>query len=260
MQGGFTSPAKSSQFGASQGSPSVNAKRNQSLTPLSIKQLIEAKQPDSMSFSIDDKPVSQVKIVGMILSVDVSAATTNYTVDDGTGQITVRIYTNEDAPQDLNSGCREDVYVKVVGNLRDISGQKIVVAFQVHPVTNFNEITMHHLDVVHTHLKNTKGPLDAKGNLAQKAVPQNPMLANSSAHYDGGNSGENDDMEPHQSAVLKIFQQESRNSESGASITLIVSKLPQYTPAQIRDAIEFLSGEGHLYSTIDEEHYKCTSD
>lgn len=106
------------------------------------------------------RTIHQVKLVGMILNVDVSATTTNYQIDDGTGQAIVRIYTNEDAPQDLNSGCREDVYVKVVGNLRDISGQKILVAFQIHPVTNFNEITMHHLDVVHTHLKNTKGTLD----------------------------------------------------------------------------------------------------
>ena len=25
-----------------------------------------------------------------------------------------------------------------------------------------------------------------------------------------------------------------------------------------RDAIEFLSGEGHIYSTIDDEHFKST--
>ena len=26
----------------------------------------------------------------------------------------------------------------------------------------------------------------------------------------------------------------------------------------IRDAIEFLSGEGHIYSTIDDDHFKAT--
>lgn len=66
----------------------------------------------------------------------------------------------------------------------------------------------------------------------QQSVPQNPML-DSTGHYDNNNSM-GDDMEEYQSAVLKVFQNASRNSEQGASISEIVTMLPQYTPHQIR--------------------------
>eukprot|EP00466_Bigelowiella_natans_P009008 jgi/Bigna1/48084/estExt_Genewise1.C_220046 len=255
MQGGFSSPNQYSSPSAQ--SPSVQAKRNQSLTPVSIKQLHEAKQPDQMTFTVDDKQVSQVKLVGMILSVDVQAANTNYTIDDGSAQIEVRIYTNDDNQLDLNSGCREDVYVKVVGNLRDIGGNRMVVAFQVHPIKSFNDITLHHLDVIHTHLKNVKGPLDAKGNLVVNSAP----MMQTNQNYDAVEGGSNEDgMEAYQAAVLKVFAIHSKNKERGTSISEAMEKLPNYTPAQIREAVEFLSGEGHLYSTIDEDHYKCTSE
>ena len=49
-------------------------------------------------------------------------------------------------------------------------------------------------------------------------------------------------------------------SDSGMSVMDITQQLsPQgITEQQIRAAIEFLSGEGHLYSTVDENHYKST--
>ena len=46
--------------------------------------------------------------------------------------------------------------VRVYGHLRVFQGQKSVVAFAVSPVTDFNEITFHILDIVHTHLALTK--------------------------------------------------------------------------------------------------------
>eukprot|EP00470_Lotharella_oceanica_P006021 CAMPEP_0170178180 /NCGR_PEP_ID=MMETSP0040_2-20121228/11719_1 /TAXON_ID=641309 /ORGANISM="Lotharella oceanica, Strain CCMP622" /LENGTH=250 /DNA_ID=CAMNT_0010421167 /DNA_START=50 /DNA_END=802 /DNA_ORIENTATION=+ len=245
---GFTSPGAGA-------SPSVNNKRNQSLTPVTIKQINSAKQVNQSEFYIDDKPVSQVKIVGMILQVEIQATNTNYTVDDTSGIITVRIYTNEDTP-DLNSGCREDVYVSVVGNLRELGGNRVVVAFQVNPLKNFTGIILHNLDVIHTHCKNKYGPLDEKGN--QKATP---MLATSNQTYGAAaDEGGQDGMDKHQADVLKVFSTYSKNSEAGTSVSDVIEKLQQYDPNKIREAVDFLSSEGHLYSTIDEEHFKCTSD
>jgi replication factor A2 len=40
----------------------------------------------------------------------------------------------------------------------------------------------------------------------------------------------------------------------------VVTKLGgRYNLGQVREALEFLSNEGHVYSTIDDQHYKtCT--
>lgn len=43
-------------------------------------------------------------------------------------------------------------------------------------------------------------------------------------------------------------------------ITTLCSHLgANVSEAEIRNAIDFLSSEGHLYSTIDEDHFKATS-
>ena len=51
-------------------------------------------------------------------------------------------------------------YVRVVGNMRNNpqTGNKTVNAFHMRRITDFNEITYHLLDSIHTHLFNTQGP------------------------------------------------------------------------------------------------------
>lgn len=47
-------------------------------------------------------------------------------------------------------------------------------------------------------------------------------------------------------------------SEVGASIAEVSRHLKGVPEKAIRDAVEFLSGEGHIYSTIDDDHFKAT--
>jgi hypothetical protein len=52
-----------------------------------------------------------------------------------------------------------DSYVSVVGVLKSLGTDKFAQAYDVRPITDFNEVTHHFLDVIYTHLFNTKGPL-----------------------------------------------------------------------------------------------------
>ena len=47
-------------------------------------------------------------------------------------------------------------------------------------------------------------------------------------------------------------------SEIGASIAEVSQHLKGVPEKAIRDAVEFLSAEGHIYSTIDDDHFKAT--
>ena len=40
----------------------------------------------------------------------------------------------------------------------------------------------------------------------------------------------------------------------------LIGSLRQYNSAAIRGAIEWLSDEGHIYSTIDDDHFKALDD
>ena len=63
-----------------------------------------------------------------------------------------------------------------------------------------------------------------------------------------------------QETVMKYFTSYAE-TDIGCTITDCVSAMgPQgVTDAQVRTAVENLVNEGHLYSTIDDEHYKATA-
>lgn len=52
---------------------------------------------------------------------------------------------------------RENTYVRVFGHLKSFKeNSRSLIAFGLSPVTDFNEITYHMLDVVHSHLALSK--------------------------------------------------------------------------------------------------------
>ena len=63
-----------------------------------------------------------------------------------------------------------------------------------------------------------------------------------------------------QDAVMKYFTRYDV-TDIGCTISDCVNAMaPQgVTDAQVRTAVEALVNEGHLYSTIDDEHYKATA-
>ncbi|KAA6359070.1 MAG: putative replication protein A2, 32kDa [Streblomastix strix] len=157
MDGGFfQSPQKEEQQGRQR------TLENSTLIPLTVKMLLEAKKDISQSpFQVDGADITNVEIVGLILELSAQANFINYKVDDGTGCIDVRQWntpgvSDEDQQQDTQ---KEGSYVRVCGTLTITQDVKTLVAFQIHQVTDFNEITYHNLSIIHSHLIRTKGPL-----------------------------------------------------------------------------------------------------
>jgi hypothetical protein len=60
-----------------------------------------------------------------------------------------------------------------------------------------------------------------------------------------------------QSRVLSYFQTNGADEDFGCSVTDAVQAL-RANGHQVRAIVEELVAEGHLYSTIDEEHFKAT--
>ena len=57
-------------------------------------------------------------------------------------------------------------------------------------------------------------------------------------------------------AVFEVPQGEGVN---GINVQTVVTALTgRFTDAQVREAVESLVNDGHLYSTIDDEHFKNT--
>lgn len=133
-------------------------------------------------------------MVAQVLSLEEKTTHLGFLLDDGTGKMTARLYT--DTADDPSSrpqfeyarrararvcggphACtrRPGMYVRVHGNVGAWGGERGISAFQVtrsarspppvaslralqvSKIENFNEITHHMLEVMHTHLRFKKG-------------------------------------------------------------------------------------------------------
>ena len=86
--------------------------------------------------------------------------TTNnvYVVEDGTGRIEVKTWNdeNEEVQAMKCSGLLENVYVQVIGQLKEFNNSKHVMAFDIKPVVDFNCLTHHYVECIYQHVQATK--------------------------------------------------------------------------------------------------------
>ena len=158
-----------------------NTRQNQSLIPVTIKQLKNAVAAPGgeQGFSIDGRDLHQVTFVGMILSADEQATNLQYTVEDGTDSIMVKMWIDSDADETMaerRAQWKEGKYVRVVGQLRAFNQVKNVVAYHISLITDFNEYTYHFIEAVDSHLKATKGPV-ANIPTGMHGAPMAPVVA-----------------------------------------------------------------------------------
>ena len=242
-------------------------KNRQSLIPVTIKQLKNAPALASgeQGFSLDGRDLYQVTIVGLIMSADEQSTNLQLTIDDGTDTIMVKKWVDADADDsdaERRAVFKEGVVVRVIGQLRSFNHMKNLVAFSIHPITDFNEYTFHFLEVVHTHLRHTKGPVPAAaGGAAPMAAPMG-----GAAPVAAGYGAPAAPAAPAQGAslsdlVLKFFQAKGEANDAGATVQDAAAALASngVQPDTVRGLVDDLVNEGHLYSTIDDDHFKATS-
>lgn len=149
------------------------------MVPCTIHLLNTATQPntDSDSFLLDGQLVSQVSIVGQVMSENPQMTTLAFVVDDGTGVIDVRVYVDPEAQDDYvhqisKAEWTSGKYYRITGNLRSFAKKRSLVANRLMAITDHNELVHHQLEVIHAHLLRTG------------SKPQGALTTSSSAsHY-----------------------------------------------------------------------------
>lgn len=270
-----------SNFGSSQQTPTQNQKsrqRSQNIMPCTIAQIVNATQVDD-KFTIDGVDLHQVTIIGLVRSAKESSTNLTYEIDDMTGQVLeVRQFVDNDesTPEaEKVSLVRENLYVRVHGHVRSFGGKRTMAAFRVLPLTDMNELTTHLLEVIYAHAYWTKkDPGHVKETSSTAANQFNNIMmsattnttnmrstSTSATNMRAGTSSMSDvqvdvGLTTQQQQVLNVIR--SCMDEQGLAISIICDRLKGMPLNVVKDAIEFLSSEGHIYSTIDDEHYKAT--
>jgi len=225
---------------------------------------------DLLPLSKLDPPPPQLTLVGKILDASEHASSTVLRVDDGTGIVSIKYWGDNDdeggAAGDDGAAARRaawqpGAYIRVHGNLRAFDGARSLVAFNVRPVADHNEITYHLAQCMlqHAHLSRASSggataiAANAAGGAA--AAPAAAAKAENAAGGDPNAVGADGLTGAQREAKAQVAA--LGGGPQGAAVDDIVAALSgRVSEALVRDAVGFLLEEGHLYSTVDENHVK----
>lgn len=254
MGGGYTqSPGGFGSPSATQGEKKGGRSRAQSIIPCTVAQVLSVSQTEDI-FRFGEVELSQVTLVGVIRHAEKAPTNIQYKLDDMTAPpIDVRQWVDTDEGGGENIVVPPGNYVKVSCHLRSFQNKKSLVAFNVRPLEDMNELTSHMLEVVHAQmLLNKPQPMIGDGGMNRSlSVP-----GNTGSGYSGAEDGGMNGLTPQQSQVLNLIK--TCKEVQGISIQDIKIRLKGMNALAVKQAVEFLGNEGHIYSTVDEDHYRST--
>ncbi|KAG6481414.1 hypothetical protein ZIOFF_058015 [Zingiber officinale] len=239
----FSSQIEGGGFGLSQSSqnPDSGFSKNRGATgllPLTVKQISAAfdAADDKSSIKVDGADATNIRLLGLVMNKAERATDVHFTLDDGTGRIDVIRWHEVNDASDANETA------------------------VIHPVTDYNAVALHFIQCIHVHLWNAK----QKGNdvfhnttsnqISSQTVQKEYQPSVSSQPFvSAGIGGSKTDT---YKLVLDIFQEPSSlASDHGLHIDEVARRLG-LPMNKIKEAIDYYVDIGHIYSTIDDYHFK----
>lgn len=249
-------------FVASQGTPTSDNKKgmNNALRPVRIDQIINASQshPDA-DFKIDDSEVGALTFVGRVVNVSSAATNTTYKIDDGTGSIEVKQWVDSERVAD--NEIRNDLTVRVHGSLKSFNQKRHVAVTSIKLVTDDREVKYHELECQFVSLYFTHGPKsNSNGAAGAGAGGADSNMRDNSAAGNGVSEVQQklNGLDPFSRKVMEAIH--NSHEPDGIHVRTLQSMLGGggSGAGNLLATIEGLKEDGHLYTTIDEDHVKST--
>jgi replication factor A2 len=259
---------QSHQDGNLDSSPVKGKKKNVNnpLVPVLIRQIHFSNQnpEDEEELYIDGRYVSNVSFIGQITAANQANSSLVYTVDDGTASIDVKMWIDSGDPNQFLLQKSEDwqpgVFVKVVGAMKVFNGKKSITGHNIMPLVDFNQLVYHQLDSILVHVQATGAN---KGNQPQ---PQQQYQQNTNQQQNQQNQqnqqqqndGGGDFGSLHQNVYDFYGQAPTAN---GRSFTEVYQEFASFASKdKLNEVVQFLVDEGHLYETLDKQHFAVTGE
>lgn len=127
----------------------------QTQIPVTARMILNAQSNAENTLALaDGRELYHVKYIGAVRNCEDASTNATFSIEDGTGLIDVKQWSDaNDCPAvvDMRAKCMQDnVYVKVIGQVKDYDGKKTVVAQTVRRLDTMNEFTHHMLEVVYS--------------------------------------------------------------------------------------------------------------
>eukprot|EP00929_Paragymnodinium_shiwhaense_P061909 TRINITY_DN30921_c0_g1_i1.p1 TRINITY_DN30921_c0_g1~~TRINITY_DN30921_c0_g1_i1.p1 ORF type:complete len:430 (-),score=104.72 TRINITY_DN30921_c0_g1_i1:101-1390(-) len=168
--------------GAAAGRPAPKGDQR-SLMPVTLRMVLEActnlNQGQDTPIVVNSQELSLFTFCACIESVKLEQAFRSYVVNDSTGRIAVKLYTDADLSGQAAS-LQAGEWVRVFGTLRHWGGDLHVSAHSIGRLEHPNELPYHFIEVAHVHLTLT-GRMPTKAAMAARASSAAPAGAASMA-------------------------------------------------------------------------------
>ncbi|KAK9741647.1 hypothetical protein RND81_03G119300 [Saponaria officinalis] len=249
-------------------SPSTAKSRDAlGIVPVTVKQISQASlssSDDKSSFTIDGAPITNVKLVGIVSDMLEKVTDVSFVVDDGTGRIGCKRWLNEAFDRKQMEAVNNGMYVLLIGHLKNVRGNTEVVAFNVRPVSNFDEVTFHHVECIHQHMLNKKSQISDSQSHVSESSQSTPIKSESNGvHSSPPNQFSMqmsvDGLKDIDQRVLEYLQQSSSLAQEKGVHRDDIARHLKLPVEKITQSITCLEDEGLIYSTIDEFHFKSTA-
>ncbi|KAK5165590.1 Replication factor A protein 2 [Saxophila tyrrhenica] len=226
------------------------------LRPVTIKQLVAAHHPspDAEHFIIDSAEATQVTFVGQIRNISTQTTNVTYKLDDGTGIIEVKMWKDNDAPDEgRTGGLVEQGYARVWGRLKAFANKRHVGAQIIRPVADLNEVQYHLLEATAVHLHFSRGPLES---MQAKGGAGAANGANGADGTDGGYAGNSAattipaNLSLRAKKVLHCIQNAVQTQE-GLHVEQIAAQTSMDF-GEVQKAGDELQNNGLIYTTVDD--------
>lgn len=268
--GGFDNSGSTTNFS----SPSDKPRRSyaeQTLTPVTIRQILNAQSNGDSITLADGRALTMCKIICAVRSMEEASTNFSFLVEDGTGLCEVKQWLDvndaaqNNAVEDMRKDCQDNVYVRVIGTVKDYDGKRTVVANSVRKCSTSNELTHHMLETIYSQLKHKRVQSTSMGGAGifspmSNSVPNMNMQHNNQSY--GGNNqvveqgGGNDGMNPVEDAVINYIKSNATSEEVGCDARQMKTALAgRFSAQDVQATLTHLSNEGMLYTTIDENFY-----
>ena len=252
--------------------------RSENVVPVTIQDILNNKEE---YFTVEGVAVGMVIVYGEIEEINISAAKTILVIKDKSGKIEVIKYSAEETHKKGNQ-------VKIIGTVRsggdEANENKHIFAFKIQTITTKVEKDAHLLDVVFSRLKikqlqaqqneaigteglsnsMMEGSFSQIGSQAMGSVTDqffgNSMMGGGFSQTGSQTMGSVANQPFGNTNHDLVYRCIEKNMEDAGlhKDQLFAQIKANMSKSQIETSLKFLSDEGYIYESIDEDHFKST--
>lgn len=241
-EGGFMDTSRVDSLG---GEDKSNVKRAQNCIPVMIVHMVRHGE----KLTVWGITARIVTFVAVVRNLEALSTKVTFEFEDETGSIKGIKWLEGDTGN-YESPVKVNSYARIFGLIREQNDDHYVLIVNIQPLEHLNELLTHLMEVT---LMSLQGSAMVNDVSQQDFSSRSQSVIGSSQIEINGVNGTG--LTAQQQIILNIIQ--DSDPEYGAERHVIKARAPPHLVNKVDEIIEFLSAEGHIYTTKTDDFFKA---